>query len=116
MSVQIIDRGRGPEIAGTRITVYTILEYLQAGHHHTYIASMLGISSPEVIAAQEYIEAHKDEVLADYEKIMEPIRRGNPPEIEAKLQESRAKLAALRERLRQAKPNEKAHEGDLVGQ
>src|SRR5207253_521809 len=33
MKAEIIDRGRGPEIAGTRITVYTILEY--ADWHHT---------------------------------------------------------------------------------
>ena len=29
VEAKIIDRGRGPEIAGTRITVYTILEYVQ---------------------------------------------------------------------------------------
>ena len=31
MSAQIIDRGRGPEIAGTRITVYDVLDYFQEG-------------------------------------------------------------------------------------
>jgi uncharacterized protein (DUF433 family) len=35
MNATIIDRGRGPEIAGTRITVYDIWDYAKVGHHHT---------------------------------------------------------------------------------
>ena len=31
MVAQIINRGRGPEIAGTRITVYDVLSYLASG-------------------------------------------------------------------------------------
>ena len=31
MGTPIINRGRGPEIAGARITVYDVLDYLQAG-------------------------------------------------------------------------------------
>jgi uncharacterized protein (DUF433 family) len=29
---RIVDQGDGPKIAGTRITVYTVLDYLRAGH------------------------------------------------------------------------------------
>ena len=43
--IEIIDRGRGPEIAGTRITVYTIWDYASTGDHHSSIALMLGLSS-----------------------------------------------------------------------
>jgi uncharacterized protein (DUF433 family) len=100
MNTVIIDRGRGPEIAGTRITVYDIWDYARVGHHHTYIAVMLGLSSAQVLAALEYIEGHKDEVLADYQKILDRIAKGNPPEVLEKLKVSRAKLEALRDRLR----------------
>src|SRR5437868_6364193 len=100
MSVAIIDRGRGPEIAGTRITVYDIWDYARVGHHHSYIAAVLGVSSAQVIAGLEYIDSQKPRVLAEYEKILARVKRGNPPEIEAKLQGSRAKLQALREKLR----------------
>ena len=31
MGAQIINRGRGPEIEGTRITVYDVMDYLQEG-------------------------------------------------------------------------------------
>ena len=41
----IIDRGRGPEIAGTRITVYDIVDYLEEGWHPTAIAAFFRISS-----------------------------------------------------------------------
>ena len=58
----IIDRGRGPEIAGTRITVYDIVDYLEERWHPTAIAAFFRISSREVDAALRYIEEHKEEV------------------------------------------------------
>jgi uncharacterized protein (DUF433 family) len=116
MSAAIIDRGRGPEIAGTRITVYDIWDYARVGHHHTYIAAVLGVSSAQVIAGLEYIDAHKPRVLAEYEKILARVNRGNAPEIEAKLVESRAKLQALRENLRHEKVPGGNHEGNPAGQ
>jgi uncharacterized protein (DUF433 family) len=99
MHAAIIDRGRGPEIAGTRITVYDIWDYLKEGCHHTAIASTLRISSTQVQAAIQYIDEHKDEVLAEYQKMLDREAQGNPPEIRAKLQSSHAKLLALVRRL-----------------
>ena len=102
----IIDRGRGPEIAGTRITVYDILDYTSIGWHHTAIAAMFRISSRQVQAAMQYIEEHKEEVMAHYQEILERSGRGNPPAIQAKADAAHAKfvarlnerqLAALRE-------------------
>jgi uncharacterized protein (DUF433 family) len=95
MTPVIIDRGRGPEIAGTRITVYDIWDYARVGHHHTYIAVMLGLSSAQVLAALEYIEGHKDEVLADYQKILDRIAKGHPPEVQAKVDAIHAKYEKL---------------------
>jgi uncharacterized protein (DUF433 family) len=98
--VVIDDHGR---LAGTRITVYDILDYSTKDHHHTYIAVMLGISSAEVLAGLRYIEAKKGEVMAEYQKMLDRDARGNPPEIEAKRAESRAKLQARIAELRAAK-------------
>ena len=95
MHPTIIDRGRGPEIAGTRITVYDIWDYLKEGCHHTAIASTLRISSAQVQAAIQYIDEHKDEVLAEYQKMLDREAQGTPPEIRSKLQTSRSKLQAL---------------------
>jgi uncharacterized protein (DUF433 family) len=98
--IAIIYRGRGPELAGTRITVFDIIPYLEAGHSPTYIAALLGLSTAEVEALIQYIEEHKTEVMATNQKIVERIARGNPPEIEARREKSHAKLLALREELR----------------
>src|ERR1700736_2015603 len=98
-AIAIIDRGRGPELAGTRITVFDIIPYLEAGHSPTYIAAVLNLSTAEVQALIQYIEDHKAEVMAENQKIVERIARGNPPEIEAKLKDSRVKLRALQLKL-----------------
>jgi uncharacterized protein (DUF433 family) len=100
MSTEIIDRGCGPEIAGTRITVYDIWEYARVGRHHTYIAVLLGLSSAQVLTALDYIEQHKAEVLADYQKILDRIAKGPPPEVQAKVDAIRAKYATLWEERR----------------
>src|SRR5580658_1691459 len=96
---RIVDRGDGPKIEGTRITVYTILEHLRAGRTRDSIAAFLNLSSHEVQVAMDYIRDNEAEVNATYETIMERIRKGNPPEILAKFEISREKLKALRARL-----------------
>jgi uncharacterized protein (DUF433 family) len=98
--IAIIDRGRGPELAGTRITVYDIIPYLRAGDGPTSIAAVFRLSTDEVKALIRYIEEHWDEVMAANAIIEERIARGNPPEIEERLRGSREKLLALREELR----------------
>jgi len=95
MTAKIIDRGRGPEIQGTRITVLDIWDYAQMNWHRDRIATWLHLSSAQVAAALEYIEQHKPEVLARYEIILERERRGNPPEFQAKLDAIRAKFQAM---------------------
>jgi uncharacterized protein (DUF433 family) len=93
---RIINRGRGPEIEGTRITVYDIWDYAKEDWHRDAIATWLRLSSAQVAAALGYIEQHKEEVLAGYERILERERRGNPPELQAKLDKIREECAALR--------------------
>lgn len=92
---RIVNRGDGPKIEGTRITVYTIFEYLRAGRSRDWIAALLNLSSHQVEAAMDYIREHEASVAADYEEILARIRKGNPPEIEAKLRASREKVKAL---------------------
>jgi uncharacterized protein (DUF433 family) len=67
---KIIDRGRGPEIAGTPITVYDVLDYHKAGWHRDRIAGIFNLSSLAVDAALRYIDEHRAEVMADYEEIL----------------------------------------------
>jgi len=62
--IAIIDRGRGPEIAGTRITVFDMLPYLKMGWHPSSIALLFNLSPEEVAAAAEYYRQHETEVIA----------------------------------------------------
>jgi uncharacterized protein (DUF433 family) len=95
MDITIIDRGRGPEIAGTRITVYDIIQYVRAGWHHSAIAATLRLSSAEVLEAIRYIDEHKEEVNAKYEKNVARIAKGHPPEVQAKVDAAHAKFQTI---------------------
>ena len=111
----IINRGRGPEIAGTRITVYDILDYTTDNWHHTAIAALFRISSRQVLAAIDYIEQNQDEVMPKYERMVERARRGNPPEIQAKLDAIREKNRPMWEQRKRKWNAENGNEGNCVG-
>ena len=106
MPYQIIDRGRGPELVGTRFTVFDILPYLQKGRHPAYIAAVCGLAVEQVEALIQYIDEHKDEVRALNRAIEARIARGNPPEIEAKLQATRGSARALQKELQSKRRQE----------
>ncbi len=74
----IIDHGRGPELEGTRVTVY-----VRAGDPPSQIAEDLDLSMEQVQAALEYISAHRDEVEAQYEAILKRVSQPNPDWVEA---------------------------------
>jgi len=79
----IIDRGRGPEVEGTRVTVYCVMDYVRAGDTPSRIAEDLDLSMEQVQAALEYINAHRDEVEAQYEAILKRVGQPNPDWVEA---------------------------------
>lgn len=89
---QIVDRGDGPKIEGTRVSVFTIFEYLEKGRSREWIADCLGLSSRQVQVAMDYIDEHRADVQAEYEKIADRIRSGNPPSIEQRLQKARERF------------------------
>ncbi len=87
---KIIDRGRGPEIAGTRITVYDVMDYLKHGWHRDRIAALFRLSSRDVQAAIDYIEEHREQVQADYQRILDRHHTYEyPPDVAAKVQRCR---------------------------
>lgn len=78
----IHDRGRGPEIIGTRITVYNLLPYLlDATATEAYICSLYELTPEQVAAARAYILNHPDTVLAQHLRIEERMAAANPPEV-----------------------------------
>ncbi len=75
---RIIERGRGPEIEGTRITVYTVYEWQQQGSPVEEMVDHLSLTREQVELALSYIEQHRAEVEAGYGRIVSRIRQGNP--------------------------------------
>ncbi|ETX07320.1 DUF433 domain-containing protein [Candidatus Entotheonella palauensis] len=101
MRTKIINRGRGPEIEGTRITVYDVLDYAKHGWHRDRTAALFRLSSRDIQAAPDYIQQHKEEVAANYKHILERQKHHTyPPDIEAKIHASRerakARIAAMK--------------------
>ena len=102
-SPAIVNRGRGPEIAGTRITVFDVMDYLKDGWHRDRIAGLFRLSSRDIQAAIDYIEQHPDEVEAGYQNILERHRNYQyPPDVQARIERcrgaARRKLEELRTR------------------
>lgn len=115
LETRIIDRGRGPEVAGTRITVYDVLDYHQIGWHRDRIAATLSLGSYQVEAAIRYIEDHRDEVMADYQRILARHARGNPPALQAKLDTGHERFLAMVRQRREAKDREGQDAGHSGG-
>ena len=83
MAARIIDRGRGPEVAGTRVTVYRIMDFLREGSSAGRIATELQLSEEQVHVALDYIAVHRRTLEAEYEKILQRVQQRNPPHVEA---------------------------------
>lgn len=62
---------RGPSVAGTRITVYSVMDLIKANRSREYITQMMPLTLAQVDAVFEYVEQHREEVEAAYARILE---------------------------------------------
>jgi uncharacterized protein (DUF433 family) len=65
----IIRTERGLTISGTRITLYDVMDYLNAQYPLQFIRALFDLSEKQINAAVTYIELHRTEVEAEYQKI-----------------------------------------------
>jgi len=113
MAAIIIDSGRGPIIDGTRITIYDVVDYWKAGWRYDQIAGLFRLPGDDIQVAIQYIEEHKEEVMVDYEQILERQREMQcPPEMQEKLTQNRHKLAAKMSAIRSRHRTGVEHAGD----
>ena len=85
-------------IAGTRTSVYEIVPYLEFGRFTLEeIAQYTAISMEELQVALKYIEENRAEVMRVNREIDERHARGNPPEIQAKIEQATANAKQFRE-------------------
>jgi uncharacterized protein (DUF433 family) len=68
--VSITRTERGLAIAGTRITLYDVMDYLKAQYPPKFIRDALNLTDTQIREALLYIETHRAEVEADYQEIL----------------------------------------------
>ena len=62
----IIRTERGLTIAGTRITLYDVMDYVTAHYPPKFIRALFDLTEDQINAALSYIEANRPEVEAEY--------------------------------------------------
>ncbi|MEC4817092.1 MAG: DUF433 domain-containing protein [Scytonema sp. PMC 1069.18] len=60
----------GLTIAGTRITLYDVMDYVMAQYPRKFIGDVLNLNQEQVNAALVYIEKNRTEVEAEYQAIL----------------------------------------------
>lgn len=70
----IVHTERGLTIAGTRITLYDVMDYVTAGWRPEEIAGILPLPRAQVDAALDYIDAHRSEIDEEYQVILRQAR------------------------------------------
>lgn len=112
----IVRTERGLTIAGTRIAIYDVMDYVTEHYPSKFIRAMLSLTEEQVAAALSYIDGHRAEVEAEYNLVVkeaEELRQyyeeqnreriariaAKPPKpgteaIRAKLKAEKAKLAS----------------------
>src|SRR5258706_12133988 len=66
----VVRTSRGLSIAGTRITLYSILDYVHAGWPAKLIRDRLNLTDQQITDALDYIAAHSTEVEAEYQQVL----------------------------------------------
>ena len=90
----VIRTNRGLSIAGTRITLYSLLDYLHAGWPPHLLRDEFNLTDHQVAEVMKYIEAHRDEVETEYQTVLQQAEE-NRQYWEAQNKEHLAKVAAL---------------------
>ena len=67
----VIRTSRGLSIAGRRLTLYSIMDYLQAGWPPHLIRDEFNLTDRQMTDVMTYIEAHRDEVEQECRVVLE---------------------------------------------
>jgi uncharacterized protein (DUF433 family) len=66
----IVRTERGLTIAGTRITLYDVMDYVTAQYPPKFIQGLFELTDEQINAALSYIEANRAEVEAEYQQVL----------------------------------------------
>lgn len=66
----IIRTERGLTIAGTRITLYDVMDYITAQYPLPFIRSLFDLTEEQINTALSYINEHRAEVETEYQVVL----------------------------------------------
>jgi uncharacterized protein (DUF433 family) len=105
---------QGPEIQGTRLTVYHLLDsFLDPTVTESEICRVYQLTAEQVAAARAYVLSNPETILAQHLKIEERLAAGNPPQVRETADRAKATFKNFREWL--AKKQAANHEEDENG-
>jgi uncharacterized protein (DUF433 family) len=90
----VIRTERGLTIAGTRITLYDVMDYITADWPPKLIRDRLNLTNQQITDVLDYIVAHRAEVEADYQEVLQDAQ-ANRQYWEERNRERLAQIAAL---------------------
>jgi uncharacterized protein (DUF433 family) len=105
-TIGIVDRGRGPQLSGSRITVQDLVPYIQQNYTHEQIQEIMPVLTDEEIRAiEQYVRENFEAVMEQDRRIRERAesRRKTPDQEEAERQERLARIEAARRQIRDQK-------------
>ena len=71
MQPTVVRTERGLSVAGTRITLYAILDYLHAEWPPHLVREWLGLTDDQMNGVLAYLSDHRDEVEREYEQVVQ---------------------------------------------
>lgn len=66
----VIRTDRGLSVSGTRITLYTIMDFIKDGWAPHLIRDWFGLSDGQISDIIEYIDKHRNHVEAEYQLVL----------------------------------------------
>jgi uncharacterized protein (DUF433 family) len=67
----VVRTARGLSIAGTRITLYDVMDYLTEDWPPKLIQHWLNLTDKQIADVMDYIEKHRSEIEAEYQDVLQ---------------------------------------------
>ena len=67
----VVRTGRGLTIAGTRITLYSIMDYIKADWPPKLIKDLFDLTDEQIFGVLAYIEANRAQVESEYQIVLQ---------------------------------------------
>jgi uncharacterized protein (DUF433 family) len=106
-TIEIIDRGRGPQLSTSRVTVQDLVPYFQEGCAYEEIIRWIPtLTAEEIAVVHSYYRDHQPE-LDEEDRLIRArsADRKNPAWVEKVLDDAHSERLAITERLRRQQGN-----------